>query len=135
VDSDLLAAFQSTDYRVRLTRGGWATIRLGQPLPAALRVLTSTHPWGFITAWNPRSQSRSRQCNRAAQRQLLAALRALPTIVAIYVARGVGNHWHEPSLFVSGLDTAALDTLARQHEQLAYVHGQAGGEAHLRWLN
>ncbi|TAM57903.1 MAG: DUF3293 domain-containing protein [Rhodanobacter sp.] len=126
--------FQATDYRVRLPRGGWATIRIGEPLPAALRVLAGTQPWGFVTAWNPRAQACSRQRNRHAQRQLLAALRASPGCVAIRPALGVGDRWREPSLFLIGLDTAALDVLAARHGQLAYVHGEAGGPARLRWL-
>jgi len=134
VGNDLPARFQATDYRVRLSSGGWATIRIGEPLPAALRVLAGTQPWGFVTAWNPRSQARDRQRNRHAQQQLLAALQASPGTVAIRPALGVGNGWRESSLFVTGLDTAALDALSMQHGQLAYVHGEADGPARLRWL-
>ena len=36
MDERLLAAYLATDYRVRLARGGWASIRIGAPLPAAL---------------------------------------------------------------------------------------------------
>ena len=135
MDNDLPTAFAATAYRVRLARGGCATIRIGEPLPATLRALVGAQPWGFITAWNPHAQPRSRQRIRAAQRELLEALRMLPATVAIGPALGIGDNWREPSLFVSGLDTAALDTLARHHEQLAYVYGHASGMARLRWLD
>ena len=134
MDKALLDAFQATDYRVRLTRGGWVSIRIDAPLPAALQSLVGTQSWGFITAWNPLAQARHRSDNRIAQRQLLAALRALPAIVAIRPALGVGSNWREPSLFVLGLDTAALDSLARDHAQRAYLHGCASGSTQLRWL-
>ncbi|MHB1271584.1 MAG: DUF3293 domain-containing protein [Rhodanobacter sp.] len=134
MDNDLPTTFRATDYRVRLPCGGWATIRIGEPLPASLRQLAGTQPWGFVTAWNPRSQACSRQRNRHAQRQLLAALRASPHAVAIRPALGVGEGWREPSLFVTGLDTAALDALATRHGQLAYVQGEADSPARLRWL-
>jgi hypothetical protein len=134
VDDDLPARFQATDYRVRLPRGGWATIRIGEPLPPALRALAGPQPWGFVTAWNPRSQACSRPRNRDAQRRLLAALQASPSTVAIRPALGVGKDWREPSLFVTGLDTAALDALALRHGQLAYLHGESGDPARLRWL-
>ena len=134
MDNDLPAIFRATDYRVRLPCGGRATIRIGEPLPEALRVLAGTQPWGFVTAWNPRSQACSRQHNRHAQRQLLAALQASPGTVAIRPALGVGKAWRESSLFVTGLDTAALDALVARHGQLAYLHGAADGPARLRWL-
>ena len=132
--NDLPATFQAADYRVRLSGGGWATIRIGEPLPASLRRLAGTQPWGFVTAWNPRSQACSRQRNRHAQRQLLAALQASPGNVAIFAALGVGDGWRESSLFVTGLDTGALDALAARHGQLAYLHGAADSPVRLRWL-
>lgn len=134
MDKALLDAFQATDYRVRLARGGWATIRIDTPLPAALQALVGTQSWGFITAWNPHARLRHRSGNRMAQRRLLAELRALPSAVTIRPALGVGADWREPSLFVVGPGTAALDTLARNHAQRAYLHGHASGNARLRLL-
>jgi hypothetical protein len=135
MDDALLAAYRATAYRVRLARGGWATIRLEAPLPDALRPLAGPHPWGFITAWNPRSRPTPRPVNRRAQQSLLADLRALPATVALRPGCGAGNDgWREPSLFVVGPDTAALDTLAHRYEQNAYVHGRGAARAQLRLL-
>ncbi len=135
MDSDLRAAFEATDYRVRLARGGWATIRIGEALPAPLHAATGARCWGFVTAWNPQARARDRRRNRAAQHQLLESLRGLPDIVAIRPALGAATVWREPGLFVIGPDTSALDRLARHYRQQAYVHGQAGGRARLRWLD
>ena len=135
MDKALLDAFFATDYLVCLDPVEWASIRIDQPLPPALQVLIGARSWGFITAWNPRAQTTPTPAdNLAAQRELLSALRAWPEVV-IHPAIGVGRiGWSEPSLFVIGPDVATLDSLARHHRQLAYVHGQARGIAHLRLL-
>jgi hypothetical protein len=135
VAEDFAAAYAATDYRVRLPRGGWATIRIGEPLPAALQELAGTQPWGFITAWNPHGLQRNRQVNRLAQRQLVLTLKASPSTVAILPAIGVGSEWREPSLFAIGPGTNLLDSLAMLHEQLAWVHGGDRGMARLRWVH
>lgn len=134
MDKVRLDAFRNTGYLVCLDPAEWACIRIDQPLPAVLQALVGDRPWGFITAWNPRSEPHEPAANLAAQRELLAALRARPDTV-VYPGIGIGaGGWHEPSLFVIGPDSAVLDTLARQHGQLAYVHGHAHGTAQLRWL-
>jgi hypothetical protein len=135
VTEDFAAAYAATDYRVRLPRGGWATIRIGEPLPPALDELVGKRPWGFITAWNPHGLQRDRHANRIAQRQLMIQLKASPSTAAILPAIGVGSEWREPSLFVIGPEVAWLDSLARLHEQLAWVHGDDSGMARLRWVN
>ncbi|MGN6704992.1 MAG: DUF3293 domain-containing protein [Rhodanobacter sp.] len=132
MDESLDEAFRDTSYLVNLDTLNWATIRVDLPLPVELRELVGTQPWAFITAWNPQARRRAQAENLAAQRDLLAALQALPG-TAVRPAIGVGNTgWSEPSLFVVGADTAMLDILARRHDQLAYIHGRAGGTAHLR---
>jgi len=135
MDERLLAAYLATDYRVRLARGGWASIRIGAPLPAALAALTGARPWGFLTAWNPGSSPRPRQTNRQAQRALLAALRELPDTAWIRAGHGVGTGWREASLFVAGPGIATLDALARRFGQNAYVHADAHGPALLRRMD
>lgn len=132
MDSALLDAYRHTDYRVRLTQGGVATIRVDAPLPAALHALVGPHGWAFITAWNPFSQQRSRRDNHAAQQTLLLALRRLPSTVALRPAVGAGLNWREPSFFVVGPTPAEMDVLALQFQQNAYVHGLADGHARLR---
>jgi len=132
MDEFLLEAFRATAYHVNLDTVTWATIRVDLPLPAELAAAVGARPWAFITAWNPQARRRPQADNLAAQNELLAALQALPG-VTVYPAIGVGSGgWIEPSLFAVGADVAALDALARQHAQLAYVHGDAQGPAHLR---
>mgnify|MGYP000918935557 CR=1 FL=1 len=134
MDEGLLQAWRDTDYRVRLSRGGWATIRIDAPLPAALVDGVGARGWGFITAWHPHSRPRALFANRAAQRSLLADLRALPG-VAVAPAVGVGaSGWREPSLFAVGIGVSRLDELAARYGQSAYVHGSVRSRAALRIL-
>lgn len=135
MDESLLAAYRATDYRVRLSRGGTASIRIGQPLPAVLQQLAGKRPWGFITAWNPASRRQPRARNRAAQRELLQCLRS---VACGDIVAGVGagaDGWREPSLFVTGIDPSGLDDIARRFGQLGYVHGQGIAAAQLRLLD
>jgi hypothetical protein len=135
MDESLIAAYRATDYRVRLGSGGWASIRVAHPLPAPLRDKVGDAHWGFMTAWNPRSQPRERCANRRAQRQLLDALRQRAETIAVHPAIGVGSDgWKEPSLFVIGPAPDLLDQLAQRHGQNAYVHGQGRAPAQLRLL-
>lgn len=113
----------------------WSCIRVGQRLPAALQALAAERSWGFITAWHPHSQARPEELNIAAQRELLAALRAWPdAVLRSGVGVGAGG-WYEPSLFVVGPDSARLDGVGRQYRQHAYVHGCGDAVAQLRWLD
>lgn len=133
MDDALLAAYRGTDYRVRLGGGGHASIRIDQPLPASLAPWVNGHPWGFITAWNPRSQPHSRAHNRQAQRLLLRALCELPATRLIAAGVGIGsNGWKEHSLFVVGPEAGQLDALARRFGQHGYVYGRGNGTAQLR---
>lgn len=136
MDEALLAAYRATEYRVRLARGGHAAIRIERPLPLELHPLAQACPWGFITAWNPRSESTSRANNRLAQRALLAQLRALPETVAIRPGLGVAGdgRWREPSLWVIGPTLATFDALAQRFDQFGYVHGDGASPAQLRLL-
>lgn len=134
MDEALLEAFQATTYMVCLDEVEWASIRVDQPLPPPLRTVVGVREWGFITAWNPRAQLRAVTDNVAALREMLTVFRGWPGTL-IRPGIGIGaNGWIEPSLFVAGPDQAMLDALARQHGQLAYVHGQADGVARLRLL-
>jgi hypothetical protein len=135
MDEALLAAYRATTYRVRLARGGWAGIRIDQPLPSDLSVLARTLPWGYLTAWNPYSELLPRPRNRVAQHALLAALHALPeTVAAIHPGMGVSRNsqWKEQSLWVVGPGVTTLDSLARHFGQWAYVHGEGDSPAQLR---
>ena len=132
MDKALLDAFRNTDYLVCLDEVEWATIHVDQPLPEPLHRLVGQRTWGYLTAWHPQAQVRAATDNLAAQRGLLAALQACPGAV-ILPAIGIGTcGWHEPALFAIGPQPAALDVLATQHRQLAYLHGRGGEPARLR---
>lgn len=116
---------------MRLSRGGAAVIRVGKPLPPSLHALADDREWGLFTAWNPGSQPQPTACNRAAQRCLLAELRATSE-VAIHAAVGVGtNGWREPSLWLAGIGRARLDELGDRYQQRAWLYGVDGGLAQL----
>lgn len=135
MDKALVEAFESTDYLVCVGVAEWATIRIRQALPAPLQAIVDERDWGFITAWNPRSEPRDWAGNVTAQHELLAALRDCPETRAIHPGIGIGaDGWHEPSLFVVGPGCATLDHLAGEHGQIAYVHGRGHEIARLRWL-
>jgi hypothetical protein len=129
----LLDVFRRTDYLVCLGEAEWASIHLDQPPPDPLLQRIKQQSWAFITAWNPQARERATDLNQTAQQALLAALRQWPG-ADIHPAIGIGPQWHEPSLFVIGPDVAYLDTLGRQHQQLAYVCGRGADAAALRWL-
>lgn len=135
MDERLLAAYRATVYGVRLTQGGRAAIRIGEPLPDTLHSLAGHHPWSVVTAWNPASQPQHRTVNRAAQRRLLATLKRDPQTLAVVAANGAAAGWHEASLFVVGPDIAAMDALLAPYGQYAYVAGVANGPAMLRRMD
>ncbi|HET6432436.1 DUF3293 domain-containing protein [Dyella sp.] len=135
MDETLEESYRQTDYHVRLSTGGSAVIHVDTPLPASLQTRVGTHPWGVITGWNPMSLRAPRAFNRAAQRALLADLRAEPALLWLRPAIGVGRgDWKEPSLFVAGLDARTLDRLGRRYRQLAYLVGVGSGRSQLRWV-
>jgi hypothetical protein len=127
--------FRVADYRVRLPGGESASIHIHKPLPVPLVALLPgpRAAWGFITAWNPGAASRSRQENRAAQRDLRDALLGIVDIQAIHPGVGSAPGWREPSLFVAGIACRDLDLLMLRFDQLAVVRGDGAGRAALRW--
>jgi hypothetical protein len=132
MDSTLITAYRTTDYRVRLLQGGWASIRIDKALPATLQALTGGRSWAFVTAWNPLSQPQARSLNHAAQIALLAALRGLRRTLYIRPGLGASRNWREPSFFVIGPELEDIDELAQHFHQNAYVHGLGTGAARLR---
>lgn len=129
----LLRAYRDCHYDVRLASGARCTLRIGEPAPPALAGwLAGAATGAFITACNPYSVAQSLARNRAAQRDLLAQLRALGARWLPGVGRIPGQPWREPSLFVAGLDRDTIDTLARRHSQNAVVLVHGNAAAHLR---
>jgi len=132
MDEELLKAYCRSAYRVRLSRGGAATIRIGEPLPVALRPLAGNRDWGFFTAWNPRSRPQPPKVNRDAQRRLLADLRADASL-DVHPALGKGTKgWREPSFWVVGIGPDALERLGDRYGQNAWLFGHGAGAAELR---
>jgi hypothetical protein len=132
MDEELLRAYRRSAYRVRLHSGGAAVIRIGEPLPVALRPLAGNRDWGFFTAWNPGSKPRPPVVNRAAQRRLLADLRA-DARLAIHPGLGRGTDgWREPSLWIVGIAPQALERLGDRYGQNAWLFGHGAGAAELR---
>jgi len=135
MDEQLLAIYYASTYRVRLSQGGTASLRIGQPLPASLLDLVGAAPWNFVTAWNPRSLARPRASNRQAQRQLMSELRQRDDVLVIRAGVGEGQTgWREASLFVVGPDRATMDGLAEAYAQNAYLHGIGQDDMRLRAL-
>ncbi len=131
----ILRAWLTTDYRVRLARGGYASIRCGEPLPAPLRALldTADEPWGYITAWNPADVRLPHARNRIRQRGLNTALAAAR--YRRFGGIGVGQAgWREASLFVPGIAAEPLDAIARRFGQLSVVRGTGACLAELHIL-
>lgn len=135
MDEALLTEYRASTYLVCVDAAQWSPIHVGAPLPQMLQTLVGEQPWGFITAWNPRSTPRADAINTAAQQELLATVRGSPGLAAWYPGVGIGTQgWYEPSLFVLGLDRDKLDVLCAAHEQNAYVCGRGHGPACLRTL-
>lgn len=135
VPESIRRAWLDSDYRVRLPHGGHAGIRCGQPLPAPLLALLNHvgEPWGYITAWNPRSVMLPVASNRIRQRRLRDELKA--DSCRYYGGIGVGvDHWREPSLFVVGIGYTRLDELARHFGQLSVIRGIGNSPAELHEL-
>jgi hypothetical protein len=134
MDESLHQAYRDTDYLVCVDSVEWAGIRVDHLLPAVLQRQVGAASWGFITACNPRSETRAASENLAAQRALFADIQKMEQ-ASIFAAIGIGaSGWYEPSLFVIGVEPSALDTLAQRYGQHAYVCGQGTEPARLRVL-
>lgn len=130
----LEAAYLATDYVVddpRL-RCLLAIDRVSTPLAQWLRA--QGHDCAaFITAWNPRSLSRSEADNLFAQQQLRAAIRALDLQALEAVGRSRVDHYREPSLLVPGLPLEAAQALMRRFAQNAFLWCDAQACPRLHW--
>lgn len=136
MDDALATVYRSADYRVRLARGGHASVRIGHPLPEPLQALAGDAPACVITAWNPASRLQSGCVNRQALRILLADLKRCPATRSIVPAVGWGNDgWFERSLFAVGPDSDICRHLCQRHGQYACVVCPAGGVAELCWAS
>lgn len=130
----LLALYRACHYAVRVPGGhSRAVLRIDEPVPGVLCDWLGPAAFGaFVTACNPRSQPQPAARNHAAQRLLLTAIHAAGARALPGAGRIPGQPWREPSLFVAGLDLAAVDALAQRHAQNAIVLAWRGGIAQLR---
>ena len=127
-------AYRRTDYRVRLPRGGHASLRVDAPLPPELSAVIGEACWAIITGWNPGSVRQSPEVNRAAKRRLLGLLKAASPSV-LWPSVGVGSeHWREASLFVVGIDAWRILAIAEACGQHAIVCGKGKAKPALAWL-
>ncbi|NUR23469.1 DUF3293 domain-containing protein [Frateuria sp.] len=132
MDEELRQSYLHATYRVRVCRRGAAILRIGEPLPRVLQPLAGDRSWGFLTAWNPRSQRQQPQVNRAAQLRLVAELRSDPAL-DIHPALGSGSGgWREPSLWIVGIAAQALAQLGDRYGQNAWLSGHGAGVVELR---
>lgn len=131
----LLQAYRDCHFEVRRVQGGGRdTLRIGEPLPAAVAAWLADAPLcAFITAYNPHSAAQPAQRNRCAQRELLRQLRQHGARWRPAVGRIPGQTWREPSLLAADLDLDAIDRLAWHHSQNAIVlaHGNAAAQLRL----
>jgi hypothetical protein len=128
-------AWEETDYRVRLPRGGYVSIWCGRPLPVPLLALlrNADDPWGYITAWNPAGVRLPLTANKTRQRRLRDELKA--DRHRYFGGIGVGpSDWREPSLFVPGMSHVHLDAMARRFGQIGVVRGIGAEPAELHEL-
>lgn len=128
-------SWEETEYRVRLSRGGYATIHCGEPLPEPLLALLRSpdEPWAFLTAWNPAGVALPRSTNHIRQRRLRDELKADRQRFHPGIGIGIAI-WREPSLFVPGMTYVQLDAMARRFGQLGALRGTGAGPAELREL-
>ncbi len=126
-DLDLLAAYRATTWTLALPQG-LCYLRLTDHVPIHPR------PLGIITAYNPASELRTPEENRAANRALLRELEEAGADAYPAVAEGTGEEaerWREPGFAVAGLPKEALVALGERHGQNAIVWVDREGRATL----
>ncbi len=125
---NLLQAFAETHYTVRHETP--FTMHIGLPCPP-LVALMSHHKVqcaAFITAFNPFSRQLSDSDNSVRQATLKAQLNQRGLICIDGIGQHPSNHWPgEISVLVLGLDLEAAKTVARHHEQHAFVWAASDG--------
>ncbi len=130
----LVQAYRDCHFEVRRLQGGARdTLRIGEPLPAAVAAWLADAPLcAFITAYNPRSMPQPAQYNRRAQCELLRQLQRHGARWRPGVGRIPGQPWREPSLLIAGLKLDAIDAMAWRHSQNAIVLVHRNATAQLR---
>jgi hypothetical protein len=136
MDESLADIYRRAGYLVWTEPAAWVRLVPDQPLPGSLHAIVGAAPWALVTACNPQARPHQDADNLRGQAALFDALRRLSATARILTAIGIGAEgWHEPSLFVIGLDSATLDPLMRRFGQIAYLHGTGAGPVQLRWTS
>jgi hypothetical protein len=114
----LLALYRESHYDVELAAGGVATIRVGESAPPEIARWIGAHEFAaFMTACNPHSRSFTHEENEQRLGDLRRQVRERGGDYLAGAGHVPGESWREPSLLVRGLDSAAVDALAREYEQ------------------
>jgi hypothetical protein len=122
IPSDLIMAYETTDFRVLAPRE--FTLSVGQRSAElhALYVELGLTCAGYLTAWNPFSKEASELENENAQRQLLRqlSLEGFPALNALGIDPS-GDWPGEESVFVPGLSLDRAKLLGSEFGQNAIV--------------
>ena len=120
----LLKAYKSACYEVQIDTAT-LVMRVGQPLPAALKVYFQANGIGmaaFISAANPLSRPLTAEDNAGRHTQLQRALHKLDVLwLPGYGRDPVGVWGAEASVLALGLGRAQAMQLAERFEQNAYI--------------
>lgn len=132
---ELHAAYLRTTYWVE-ARPAPIALRIGERSRALDRVLAQhrVRSWGFVTAWNPKSQLLASWRNVARDAQLRRVLARAGYRWLSALGEGDDPGWTpEPSMLVLGMSAPHAVKLGRRLRQNAVVIGKLGGRATLVW--
>ncbi|HEV7489613.1 MAG TPA: DUF3293 domain-containing protein [Rhodanobacteraceae bacterium] len=118
----LLALYRESHYDVELARGRIATLRVGEPAPAAvLRWMGGDRSAFYITSCNPHSQSLPREENEQRLESLRARLRQGGHSFLEGAGHIPGEAWREQCLLVRGIVESDVTALVQTYEQNSIV--------------
>ena len=127
----LLTLYRESHYDVELARDRIATLRVGEPAPAAvLRWMHADRIAFYITSCNPHSQSLPREENEQRLEALRTRLQGYPYLEG--AGHIPGETWREHCVLVRGIAEQALAELVRVHEQNSIVVVRAQSPTVLR---
>jgi hypothetical protein len=132
---ELDAFYRATTFKVYHPHGQTLSIRVGQRHSALDDVLPQTCEfWAFLTACNPRSEVLPDTENAERMQSLLQDVVAQGR--SFWSGLGVSDisDWKpEESILVLGMSKDEAHLLAERYHQNAFVYGERGEAAELRW--
>jgi len=129
----LITLYRESHYEVELARGRVATLRVGQPAPAAvLRWMDADRSAFYITSCNPHSQSLPREENERRLEALRTHLRERGYPYLEGAGHIPGEVWREQCVLVRGIAEEEVAELVRAHEQNGIVVVRAQSPTVLR---